>query len=94
MNYFSILGLILNTIGSIFLAYALNKTTRLLNTSIGALEHFKDTLLNDGDVISFTGMESHRKNALKNSKQLTSIGLVLLIIGFLLQLVPLLFDKN
>jgi len=51
MDYITISGLILNTIGSIFLAYSLNSTTKMLDTSVTALEHFKDTLLSKGDVL-------------------------------------------
>jgi len=89
MNYLSVIGLILNTIGSIFLAFTLNQTTKMLDSSITALEHFKDTLLSKGDVISFQGMDIQRKRALQSSKRLTSIGLILLIIGFILQLLAL-----
>lgn len=94
MNYLSITGLVLNMAGSIFLAYSLNNTTKILNTSITALEHFKDTFLNKGDVLSFTGMDIHRKKALENSKLLTSLGLALLVIGFGLQLSSLLINKT
>ena len=51
MNYLSVIGLILNTIGSIFLAFTLNQTTKMLDSSITALEHFKYTLLSKGDVV-------------------------------------------
>lgn len=93
MDYITISGLILNTIGSIFLAYSLNRTTKMLDTSVTALEHFKDTLLSKGDVLSFTGLNKHRKNALSNTKKLTTIGLSCLIFGFLLQLVSLIINK-
>ena len=63
------------------------------NSSITALEHFKDTILNGGDIVSFTGLDKHRKNALKNNKSITQIGLVMLILGFVLQLVGILLNK-
>jgi hypothetical protein len=53
MNILTLSGLTLNTIGSIFLPFTLNKTTKMLDTSITALEHFKDTCLSGGDIISF-----------------------------------------
>lgn len=89
MDILTLSGLTLNTIGSIFLAFALNKTTKMLNNSITALEHFKDTYLSGGDVLSFTGMDIHRKIAFKNSRLLTNIGLSLLILGFVLQIISL-----
>ncbi len=51
MDYISISGLIFNTFGSVFLAFSLNRTTKMLDTSVTALEHFKDTFLRKGDVI-------------------------------------------
>ena len=89
MDILTLAGLTLNTIGSIFLAFALNKTTKMLDTSITALEHFKDTYLSGSDVLSFTGMDTHRKKALNNSRRLTNIGLTLLILGFVLQIISL-----
>lgn len=89
MDILSLSGLTLNTIGSVFLAFALNKTTKMLGTSITALEHFKDTYLSGGDVLSFTGMDTHRNKALKKSSSLTNIGLTLLILGFVLQIISL-----
>jgi len=89
MDILSLSGLTLNTIGSVFLAYSLNRTTKMLNTSVTALEHFKDTYLSGGDVLSFTGMDIHRNRALKKSRFLTNIGLTLLIVGFVLQIISL-----
>ena len=89
MDIISLMGLILNTIGSVILAFSLNKITKMFNTSITALEHFKDTFLSGGDVLSFTGMENHRNKALKISRRMTNIGLTLLILGFVLQIISL-----
>lgn len=89
MDLLTLLGLTLNTIGSVVLAFSLNKTTKMLDTSITALEHFKDTYLSGGDVLSFTGMDTHRKKALKNTKAMTNIGLTLLILGFVLQIISM-----
>jgi hypothetical protein len=89
MDLLALSGLILNIIGGIVLAFSLNKTTKMLTTSITALEHFKDTYLSGGDILSFTGMDTHRKNALKNSKNMTNLGLILLILGFVLQIFSL-----
>jgi uncharacterized membrane protein len=89
MDILTLAGLTLNTIGSVFLAFSLNRTTKMLNTSVTALEHFKDTYLSGGDVLSFTGIDIHRNRALKNSRILTNIGLTLLILGFVLQIISL-----
>jgi hypothetical protein len=94
INWMPIVGVILNHVGSILLAFSLNKTTKMLSTSITALEHLKDTLLSKGDIVSFTGMDIHRNKAVKNSKILTLIGLLLLVLGFTLQLLPLQFPPG
>jgi len=92
-TYLNFIGLTINIIGSIFLAISLNKIIKAYNSSITALEHFKDTLLSGKDVLSFTGLDMQRKNALHNNKTLTQIGLVMLILGFVLQLVGILLNK-
>jgi hypothetical protein len=89
MDILTLAGLTLNTIGSVFLAFSLNRTTKMLNTSVTALEHYKDTYLSGGDVLSFTGIDIHRNRALKNSRILTNIGVTLLILGFVLQIISL-----
>lgn len=91
-DYYSIIGLSINIIGSVFLAILLNSIIKAYNSSITALEHFKDTFLNGTDVVSFTGLDKHRKNALKNNKALTGIGLVMIIIGFILQLLSIIMN--
>lgn len=63
MDILSLSGLTLNNMGSVILAFSLNKTIKMLDTSIAALEYFKDTYLSDGDVLSFTGMDTHRNKA-------------------------------
>ncbi len=93
-DYYSIIGLSINIIGSVFLAISLNSIIKAYNSSITALEHFKDTFLSTKDVVSFTGLDKHRKNALKNNKTLTGIGLIMLIIGFILQLLSIVMNLN
>ncbi len=93
-DYYSIIGLSINIIGSIFLAISLNSIIKAYNSSITALEHFKDTILEGENVVSYTGLDKHRKNALKDNKALTAIGLVMLIIGFILQLLSIVMNVS
>lgn len=88
MNWIAIIGLIFNTVGSILLAISLNRTLKMLDSSIKALELFKDTFLDKGDIVSLTGLDTHRENAIKKDKQRMAWGLIFLIIGFILQLIP------
>jgi hypothetical protein len=50
--YLNLFGLIINIIGSIFLAISLNKIIQAYNSSITSLEHFKDTFLSGKDVLA------------------------------------------
>lgn len=87
MNGLAIFGLILNTIGSTILAFSLNRYIRMINTSITALEAFKDTFLEGGDILSFTGLEDKRKEVSAKSKIWTTFGVWCLILGFVIQLI-------
>ena len=55
MNWIAILGLVLNTIGSVLLAISLNRTLKMLDSSINALEIFNDTLVSKRDIVSIVG---------------------------------------
>jgi hypothetical protein len=94
MNQLSIIGLSLNTIGSVLLAFSLGRIINMINTSLTTLEVYKDSISSSGDILSFTGMDIHRSKALKKSKNITIIGLILLISGFLLQLLSLIKGAN
>jgi hypothetical protein len=83
-------GLILNTIGSILLATSLNSTLQMLDVSIRALEVFKDSLLAEGDIASIENLDKNRERAKKNDRNFLVIGLLMVIIGFILQLLALL----
>lgn len=59
----------------------------MINASIMALESFKDSFLDGGDIVSFTGLDEKRKETLSKSKGWTIIGIVCLILGFVFQLI-------
>ncbi len=90
MNWITFLGLLFNTAGSILLAVSLSQTIKSLDTSVTALEHFKDTFLSKGGIVSFEGLDKHRKNAKRSDRRKMVWGLILLIVGFVLQLLPIL----
>ncbi|WP_445956230.1 hypothetical protein [Yeosuana sp.] len=92
--YLSIIGVTLNIIGSILLAISLNKIIKVYNSSITALEHFKNTFLGGNDMVSFVGLDQQRKNALSNNNILNQIGLLLLIVGFILQLISIIMNTS
>ena len=71
------------------MAFSISKFLGIFNDSLKALEIFKDTLIDNNDVFSFTGLDKHRENALYSSKKLTIIGILFLCLGFMLQLIGL-----
>lgn len=93
MDFLALLGLSLNLIGSIILAFSLNKTIEMLGTSISALEIFKDTYLNRGDIVSVEGMDKHRKRVFNKAKGMTNFGLTFLILGFVLQILGITLNQ-
>lgn len=87
MDYLPLIANSLNTIGAIFLAFALNGAIGSLNSSIKALELFKHTLLSGGDIYSFQGLDRQRERSFEKAKNLTYIGLMFLFVGFLVQMI-------
>lgn len=83
-------GLILNTIGSILLAISLNSTLQMLDVSIRALEVFKDSYLRGDKIVSIEDLHKNRRRAKKNDRNYLVIGLLMVTIGFILQLLALL----
>jgi hypothetical protein len=89
MDILALIGLFLNAIGTIFLAFALNRTISMFNTSFTALETTNTTLFSGGDVINFKGLGVHRKSAMRKAKNLTWAGLFFLFSGILFQIISL-----
>ncbi len=93
-EYYSIIGISTNIVGTIILAISINSIIKAYNLSFTALEHFKESFVNGKNVVSFTGLDKHRKKALINNKILIGVGLILLVVGFLLQLISITIEAN
>jgi hypothetical protein len=88
--WLNLIGLVSNIAGTIFLAYSLDKYLKMMDGSINALEVFTEAYATPGQNIPvITGMDKHRDKARKGSGKWTRYGIVLVIIGFSLQLIAL-----
>jgi len=89
MVLLNVVGLSVSIIGSIILAVSLNKFLKMIDSSILALELFRETFLSNGNVVQITGMEKHRNHTKTKAARNTLIGLVLIILGFVCQLLSM-----
>ena len=86
-------------VGSIILAVSLNKYLRSLDISFSTLETSVDNLadiLNDTQQkgIIVNGMNKHRKKSKRCAKNYTIIGMILIILGFGIQILSVLIQTN
>lgn len=85
---FQIIGLLSNFLGTVILAFSANSYFRWLNLSIFAHETSINTIIGKGDVI-LAGTDKHSNSSQKQSKKWMMLGIVLIVIGFAIQLVPI-----
>ena len=93
-EYYSIIGISTNIVGAIILAISLNSIIKAYNLSFTALEHFKESFVSGKNLVSFIGLDKHRKKALVKNKILIVVGLIMLVVGFLLQLISIAKEAN
>ena len=79
-------------VGTILLAVALSKWMRAISVSLNALETFKDTFINGGDIINPTGADKHRSDAAKNAATMTYLGLLFIIVSSVCQILVVYFS--
>ncbi len=89
MNCYNLIGLILNTLGAIALVFAQSPLNGFLKFYITLEEKMKDlsALSKWRDEWIAGGYNQHFKKASRRSDLITKTGLLLLIIGFILQLI-------
>ena len=86
-----IVGLTSNVIGTGVAAFSGGRYLKLVDTSISALETTLEAYFSKSrDVPFITGLDKHRKTAMRHSKTGVSWGLILIVVGFVLQIVALL----
>lgn len=82
----NILGLTAGIIGTIILAISLGRLLKALRLSVTAHEIFIESFTSGGNVVKLTGTDLHIARGSKNAATLTFVGLLLVITGFVLQL--------
>lgn len=82
----NILGLSAGIIGTIILAISLGRFLKALRLAVTAHEIFIESSLRGGNIVQITGTDLHIARGSKNAASLTVTGLVLVVIGFTLQL--------
>lgn len=89
-----LVGLAANLIGTIMVSFAGGLYFRLVDTSLGALETTVHTFLSGQQIVpAFTGLDLHRARAMKRSKRAVVVGLLLIALGFALQLIAMLLPR-
>lgn len=76
----NISGMTCNLVGSLILALSLNKVISMINNSFKALE------IAQTSNIVISGMNKHRSYSMAKSNKYVVIGIILIIIGFILQI--------
>jgi len=82
-------GLLFNIIGSIILALSLSKFLSALHSAVSAHDLALTKTYMPGTQIIFTGLDKIIKKGSKSGSARTAIGLIILIIGFILQFVSI-----
>lgn len=93
-TFLSIIGLSLNIIGTIILAYSLSSYIRSMRLAIDA--NYTSILSfsqNNLPKIVISGTDKHMDNDKKNSGLYTRIGVILILIGFVFQLIAIFAGK-
>lgn len=90
-TWLNVIGLSSNIIGTIILAFSLSDYIGAMRLALDAHELFIMSYLNNTGkpIVRVTGMDWHLKKGEKAGKYFTFLGVFLVILGFILQLIPL-----
>ncbi len=99
MLILNLLSPIFSLVGSIILAISLNKYLNSIDISFFTLESSVDSLadiLNNSQQKGFIveGMKNHREKSKRYTKNYTLIGMILIILGFGIQILSILIQVN
>jgi len=87
----SLIGITLGLLGTIILAFSLNRLLKSFDSSIKALEIFKETITQK-NTIDIIGLDKHRAIANSKSKKNVIMGLLFIIVGFVFQLIDIIIQ--
>lgn len=85
----SIIGLVLGIAGSVVLAFSLNKLTAELVLCLQLVDTTVGSLVSSHEIPRFTGIDARLNDGVASAKNRTIGGVLLLAMGFALQLVTL-----
>jgi len=81
-----LIGIILNLIGTLILAFSAGSFFKWINLSINAHEIFIQTFSAGGNVVNLANTTKHLADSFNSSKKWMIIGVFLVVVGFALQL--------
>ena len=87
----SAIGLSANILGTVILARDVKEFFRIVKMTLDAHQIFIDTWMSNGNVYSITGMDKHLDRQSLMSSFWTVIGLGLNVLGFVFQLLGVLY---
>lgn len=87
----SAIGLSANILGTIILAKDVKEFFRIVKMTLNAHQIFIDTWMNNGNVYGITGMDKHLERQSLKSSFWTVVGLSLNVLGFVFQLLGVLY---
>jgi hypothetical protein len=87
MMYGALSGLILNFLGAAIVALCQSRLIAVVNAWLNALDFFIETYLNKrGPVVRFEGWDARMEKEIPRNRRLSTLGWILLCIGFALQI--------
>ncbi|MDT3697440.1 MAG: hypothetical protein ROY99_13740 [Ignavibacterium sp.] len=94
-SLYNIFSAISGFIGTILLAFSVNPVFKSIKGLFKIMEMVNDSNVRNFDQIVLTGMDRHLENfSFKVSKRLVYIGLLFIILGYILQIIPLFINKG
>jgi hypothetical protein len=85
----NVIGLILNILGTIILAFSLTAFLKAIKLSLNAIELERLSEIHPTKPsLKVTGTDVHVKNGERKSNFLLWLGIILVILGFIFQLIP------
>lgn len=87
IEHATVYGLLSSLIGAIIVAFAQHRVFKVVDVWLNSLDFTAETSLNpDSPIVRFSGWEKHMERAVRRSRQLSTLGWLLIIIGVALQI--------
>lgn len=89
----SSLGLTSNIVGTLILIIDTSNFFQIIKAMLETQQLFINSYMSHGDIYLIKGLDSHLKKCEIKSKMTTYIGLIYIIVGFVLQLIGLIYSS-